>query len=160
MVQIDSSAAYQIVIDTNQRGLDGEVWTLRLTISNYSSSQSVSASFEVSFEDACWSALLAPPTFAQSIWTFVLYKESMMVDFSPMTIDSASCGPSTYELLYETGPLRDKSTIVLTESNFSSELEDRNWIGTHQFMIKGLNGEKSGVNSEFGDDGVFSSTLS
>lgn len=76
-----------------------------------------------------------------------------------MLIDNASCGPPTYELVYVTGPLRDQSSIVLTDGSFSSELEDRSWIGTHSFKVKGLNGEKD-KNSELGNEGVFGTTLS
>ena len=86
----------EVVVGTDMRDLDGEAWTLRLTITNSAGSQSKSAEFELSFRDACWEAELTPATFSQSIYTFELYKDTLSMPFTSMASNRSGCGGFAY----------------------------------------------------------------
>ena len=71
----------------------------------------------------------------------------MKVEFTPLTIeredDREGCGPITHELVYVSGPMKDREDEILMETTFfEAELTDKEWLGEHVFEILGINGEE------------------
>ena len=76
------------------------------------------------------------------------------------------CGGFTYELVYESGPLKDATADLSfydIEANGNSQhlitgtVQLDKWIGTHQFVIRGTNGAYNRSANARGVNGLFNS---
>ena len=157
MISLDS-VTHEIYIASDVRELDGQQWTLKISVSSSSGSQSLSTEFDVVFRDACWEATLTAATFSQSSYVFELYRDILEVDFTPMTVD-LDCGGTSYELERVSGPNINLNEFRQDATSISADLFERKWIGTHTLRLRSFNGVLDPT-STLPNNGIFASVIS
>lgn len=148
VVSIDSNAR-QLVIQAQQRSLDGESWSLRLTVA--SGQQALSVEFTITFRDACRDAILSPIGFAQSSIQLTMFKDSnFQLPFLSGQSDMQGCGQVTHELTVVQGKVSAADLSIDTgTSTISADLTGRKWIGTHQIRVRSHLGTYVSTSAEF-----------
>ena len=100
----------KLMIETEDFGLHGRSWTLRVTRRSLLSTmaQNQATNFlTIRFKDVCWESALVAPQFIYTGVSFELY-QSQSIYFNNMenlSEGSTFCGGFTYSLDYVSGPL-------------------------------------------------------
>ena len=113
----------------------------RLTASTLDDS-SVSADFTVTFQYACWDAILGAIELVGEKSEFIidLYLDLLSVEFKEISLISPGCTLSpTFDYVYDDGPEHNFLNSLTFKDNIvkSNKLSEKSLLGSHMFRLQG-----------------------